>query len=91
MSRCCLPMVGALIALALAPSHGCDNRSDRLRLLMVAVLLLLLFAVLGDGSGASRLVDSGLWCRVPCTTLGCSGALVCQSEESGDSLHVVRG
>jgi hypothetical protein len=68
---------GALIALAPAPSHGCDNRSDRLWLLMAAVLLLLLFAVLGDGSGAPRLVDYGLWRRVPCTALGCSGALVC--------------
>jgi hypothetical protein len=56
---------------------------------MAAVLLL--FAILGDGSGASRLVDSILWRRVPCTALGCSSALVCQSEESGDSLHVVRG
>jgi hypothetical protein len=82
---------GALIALAPAPSRDCDNRGDRLRLLMAAVLLLLLLAVVGDNSGASRLVDSGLRRRVPCTALGCFGALVCQSEESQDSLHVVCG
>jgi hypothetical protein len=29
--------------------------------------------------------------QVPCTTLGSSGALVGQSEEGGDSFHVVRG
>jgi hypothetical protein len=81
--------LGALVALAPAPSRGCDNRSGRPRLLTVAVLLL--FSILGDGSGASRLGDSSLWCRVPCTALGRSGALVGQSEESGDSFHVVRG
>ena len=44
---------GALVALALAPSRGYDNRSGRPWLLMATVLLLL-FAILGDGSGASR-------------------------------------
>jgi hypothetical protein len=32
-----------------------------------------------------------LWGRVPCTTLGGSGALVGQSEERGDSFHVMCG
>jgi hypothetical protein len=32
-----------------------------------------------------------LWGRVPCTALGGSGAFVGQSEECGDSLHVMRG
>jgi hypothetical protein len=81
---------GALVALALAPSRGCDNRSGRPWLLMATVLLLL-FAILGDGSGASRQGDCGLWCRVPCTALYSSGTLVGQSEESGDSFHVMRG
>jgi hypothetical protein len=81
---------GALVALTSAPSRGCNNQSGRPRLLMAAVLLLL-FAILGDSSGASRLGDSSLWCRVPCTALGSSGALVGQSEESGDSFHVMCG
>jgi hypothetical protein len=58
---------------------------------VVAVLLFLLFAVLGDGTRATRLGDPGLWCRVPCTALGSPGTLVGQSEECGDSSHVVRG
>jgi hypothetical protein len=58
---------------------------------MVAVLFLLLFVVLSDGTRATRLGNPGLWRRVPCTTLGDSGALVGQSEECGDSLHVMRG
>jgi hypothetical protein len=33
----------------------------------------------------------GLWGRVPCTTLGGSGAFVGKSEECGDSFHVLRG
>jgi hypothetical protein len=57
----------------------------------MAAVLLLLFAILGDGTGASRLGDSGLWCRVLCTALGSSSALVGQSKESGDSFHIVRG
>jgi hypothetical protein len=58
---------------------------------MAAVLLLLLFAVLGDGTRATHLGNSGLWCRVPCTALGSHGTLVGQSEERGDSFHVMRG
>jgi hypothetical protein len=58
---------------------------------VAAVLLLLLFAVLGDGTLATRLGNSGLWCRVPCTTLGSSGTLINQSEERGDSFHFMRG
>jgi hypothetical protein len=57
---------------------------------VVAVLLLFLFTVLGDGTQATRLGNLGLRGRVPCTTLGGSGALVGQSEECGDSLHVIR-
>jgi hypothetical protein len=57
----------------------------------MATILLLLFAVLSDGARASHLGDSGLWRRVPCMVLGSSGALVGQSEESGDSFHVRRG
>jgi hypothetical protein len=57
----------------------------------MTAILLLLFVVLGDDAGASRLGDSGLWRRVPCMALGSSGTLVGQSEESGDSFHVVRG
>jgi hypothetical protein len=81
---------GALVALAPAPSCSYDDRRGRLRLL-VATVLLLLFAVLDDGTRATRLGDPGLWCRVPCTALGSSGTLVGQSEECGDSLHVMRG
>jgi hypothetical protein len=80
----------ALVALATAPSHGCDDRSSR-RWPLVAAVLLLLFAVLDDGTRATRLGDPGLWCRVPCTALGYPSALVGQSEERGDSFHVVRG
>jgi hypothetical protein len=50
---------GALIALAPSSSHSCDSRSDKLRLL-IAVVLLLLFVILGDCTSASHLVDSGL-------------------------------
>jgi hypothetical protein len=32
-----------------------------------------------------------LWGRVPCTALGGSGALIGQSEECGDSFHVMCG
>jgi hypothetical protein len=62
-----------------------------MRLLVVAVLLLFLFAVLSDGTRATRLGNPGLWCRVPCTSLGGPGALVGQSEERGDSFHIMRG
>jgi hypothetical protein len=57
-----------LVALVPAPSRSCDDRSSSLRPL-VAAILLLLFAVLGDGTRATRLGNSGLWCRVPCTAL----------------------
>jgi hypothetical protein len=82
---------GALVALAPAPSCRCDDRSGSLRLLVAAVLLFLLFAVLGHGTRATRLGDLDLWCRVPCTALGSPGTLVGQSEECGDSFHVVCG
>jgi hypothetical protein len=59
--------------------------------LLVTAVLLLLLTVLGDGTGATRLGIPGLWHRVPRTTLGGPGALVGQSEESGDSFHVMRG
>jgi hypothetical protein len=39
----------------------------------------------------SRLGNLGLWCRVPCTALGGPDTLVGQSEEHGDSFHVMRG
>jgi hypothetical protein len=55
------------------------------------ILLLFLLTVLGDGTRATRLGSPGLWGRVPCAALGGSGAFVGQSEECGDSLHVMRG
>jgi hypothetical protein len=58
---------------------------------MAAVPFLLLFAVLSDGARATSMGSPSLWRRVPCMALGGSGALVGQSEECGDSLHVVRG
>jgi hypothetical protein len=58
---------------------------------VAAVLFLLLFAVLGDGTRATRLGNSSLWCRVSCTALGSSDTLVGQSEECGDSFHIMRG
>jgi hypothetical protein len=72
-----------------APSHSCDNRSSRLRPLVAAVLLLLVDAALGDGTRATRLGNSGLWCRVSCTALSSSGTFVGQSEEHGDGFHVM--
>jgi hypothetical protein len=57
----------------------------------MAAVLLLLFVVLGDGTRATRLGNPGLWGRVPGTPFGGSGAFVGQSEECGDSFHVVRG
>jgi hypothetical protein len=56
---------------------------------VVAVLILLVVAALGDGTRATRLGNSGLWCRVPCVALGSSGTFVSQSEERGDGFHVV--
>jgi hypothetical protein len=55
------------------------------------VLLLFLLTIPGDGTRATQLGSPGLWDRVPCTALGGSGAFVGQSEECGDSLHVMRG
>jgi hypothetical protein len=80
-----------LVALVLAPCRSCDDWSSNLRPLVATVLLLLLFAVLDDDTRATRLGNPGLWCRVPCTALGSSSTLVSQSEECGDSLHVMRG
>jgi hypothetical protein len=80
----------ALVALVSAPSHSCDDRSSSLWPLVAAVLLLF-FAVLGDGTQATRLGSSGLWYQVPCTALGSSGTLVGQSEERGDSFQHMRG
>jgi hypothetical protein len=56
---------------------------------MAAFLLVLLFAALGDGTRATRLGNSGLWCRVPCTALGSSSTFVSQSEECGDGFHIM--
>jgi hypothetical protein len=49
----------ALVALVSAPSRSCDDQSSRRRPLGATVLLLL-FAVLGDGTRATRLGDPGL-------------------------------
>jgi hypothetical protein len=81
----------ALVAIVPAPSRGCNDQSGGPWLLVVAVLLLFLLTVPGDGTQATRLGSPGLWGRVPCAALGGSGAFVGQSEECGDSLHVVRG
>jgi hypothetical protein len=45
----------------------------------------------GGRHRATRLGSPGWWGRVPCTTLDGSSAFVGQSEECGDSLHVMRG
>jgi hypothetical protein len=78
----------ALATLVPAPSRSYDDRNSRLWPL-VAVVLLLLVAALGDGTRATRLGNSGLWCRVPCTALGSSGTFVGQSKERGDGFHVM--
>jgi hypothetical protein len=57
----------------------------------VVATLLFLFTVLGDGTRATRLGDPSVWVQVPCPAFGGSSALVGQSEECGDSLHVMRG
>jgi hypothetical protein len=57
----------------------------------VAATLLFLFTVPGDGTRATRLGSPSLWGRVLCPAFGGSSALVGQSEECGDSLHVMRG
>jgi hypothetical protein len=79
------------VAVAQASGRGCDNQRGGPRLLVFAVLLLFLLSVPGDGTRATRLGSSGLWGRVPCTALGGSGALISQSEECGDSFHVMCG
>jgi hypothetical protein len=76
---------------ALASGRGCDNQSGGPRLLVVAVLLLFLLSIPGGSTRATQLGNSGLWGRVLCTTLGGSGALIGQSEECGDSFHVMCG
>jgi hypothetical protein len=80
----------AFVAIALVPGRSCDDQRSRLRPLVVAALLFL-FTVPGDGTRATRLGSPGLWGRVPCTALGGPDALVSQSEERGDSLHVMCG
>jgi hypothetical protein len=87
MTHYCLPVaVGACRARS-GPSRNCDDRSSRLRPLVAAVLLLLLVAVLGDGTRATCLGDSGLWRRVPCAALSSPGTFVSLSEERGDGFH----
>jgi hypothetical protein len=81
----------AFVAVALASGRCCDHQSGGPRLLVVAVLLLFLLSVPKDGPRATRLGSSSLWGRVSCTALGGSGALVGQSEERGNSFHVMCG
>jgi hypothetical protein len=89
MTHCCLPVaVGACRARS-DPSLSCDDQSSRLRPLMAAVLLVVVVAILGDGTRATRLGDSGLWRRVPCVALGSPSTFVSQSEERGNSFHVM--
>jgi hypothetical protein len=76
-----------LVALVPAPSSSHNDQRGRMRLLAFVVLLLL--TVKGDGTGATHLGILGLWRRVPRMALGGPGALVGQSEESGDSFHVM--
>jgi hypothetical protein len=78
----------AFVAVAPAPSRSCDDQRGGLRLLVAVAFL---FTDPGDGTRATRLGDPGLWSRVPCLALGGSDTLVGQSEECGDSLHVMRG
>jgi hypothetical protein len=56
---------------------------------VTVVLLLLLATALGGGTRAARLGNSGLWRRVPCTTLSSSGTFVGQSEKRSDGFHVM--
>jgi hypothetical protein len=73
------------------PSRSCYDQGGRRQLLVATVIFLLLFVVLSDDTRATRLGSLGLWRRVSRTALDGSGALVGQSEECGDSFHVVRG
>jgi hypothetical protein len=86
-----LPRSWAFVAVALASSRCCGHQSSGPRLLVVVVLLLFLLSVPVDDPRATRLGSSSLWCRVPCMALGGSGALVGQSEERGDSFHIMCG
>jgi hypothetical protein len=79
----------ALVALTLVP--GCGSGDLRLLVAAVLVFLFLLTAALGGGTRVARLGNPGLWRRVPCTALGGSGALVSQSEERGNVVHIMRG
>jgi hypothetical protein len=81
----------ALVVIIPAPGRDCNDQSDGPRLLVVAVLLLFLLTVPGDGTRATRLGSPDLWGRVSCAALGGSDAFVGQSEECGDSLHIMRG
>jgi hypothetical protein len=81
----------AFVAVALASGRCCGHQSGGPRFLVVAVLLLFLLSVPEDGPRATRLGSSNLWGIVPCTTLGGSSAFVGQSEERGDSFHVMCG
>jgi hypothetical protein len=81
----------AFVAVAPTSGRGCNYQSGGPRLRVAAVLLLFLLTVPGDGTRTTRLGSPSLWGRVPCTALGGSGAFVDQSEECGDSLHVMRG
>jgi hypothetical protein len=78
-----------LAALVPAPSRSYGDRSTRLRPIVTVVLLLLLATALGGDTWAARLGNSGLRCRVPCTTLGSSGAFVSQSKERSDGFYVM--
>jgi hypothetical protein len=51
----------ALVVIVPAPSRSCNGQSDGPRLLVVAVLLLFLLTVLGDGTRATQLGSPGLW------------------------------
>jgi hypothetical protein len=89
MDRCYPSAVVGVVAVALAFGRCCDHQSGGPRLLVVVVLLLFLLSVPEDGPRATRLGSSTLWGRVPCTALDGSGAFVGQSEERGDSFHVM--
>jgi hypothetical protein len=90
MSRCYPLRPWAFVVVAPDPSRSCNDQSGRMRLLVTVVLLLLPLIVLGNSTGATRLGIPSLWRRVPRTALSTPSALVGQSEESGDSFHVIR-
>jgi hypothetical protein len=90
MSRCYPLWPWVFVAVAPAPSRSCDDQRGRLQP-PVAAALLFLFTVPGDGTRATHLGDPGVWGRVPCPAFGGFGAIVGQSEECGDSLHIMCG